>query len=147
MNGTSCQGDWQITCAWVQPSLSACPGSSLVPPQGGSFGTGGGWSQLVLACFCPLCLRPRGLIWLSQNNFSMCLMTFRGHCYCDLAVRRAAGTVCELGAITHLGDWCSQLSALRADGLSAGLSFQLQRARAEGSCGRGHPSCRRLHLF
>lgn len=28
-------------CAWVQPSLSACPGSSLVHVQGGSFGTGG----------------------------------------------------------------------------------------------------------
>lgn len=53
----------------------------------------------------------------------------------------------ELGAITQLGDWCSQQSALRADGLSAGLAFQLQRARTEGSCGRRHPLCRRLHLF
>lgn len=25
---------WQITCAWVQPGLSACPGSSIMPPVG-----------------------------------------------------------------------------------------------------------------
>lgn len=86
-------------------------------------------------------------MWLSQNNFSMHLMTFWGQSYCSFNVQRAAGSVRELGTITHLGDWCSQPLVLHTDGLSAGFPFQAPSAGTEGSRRRRCPLCCRLQLF
>lgn len=124
---------WPVSMPWKQ---------SYAPS-----GVAAVWIQLVLACLCPLCLRPRGLTWLSQNNFSMRLMTFWGQCYCSFAVRRAAGSVRELGTITHLWDWCSQPSVLHTDGLSAGFPFQAPSAGTEARVGGDVPCVADCNCF